>query len=117
MKKLLFILILIVGIFTFGYAKKTCSQFKTWQQADDYFKSKKSGYKSLDRNHDGKPCEALWKKSVSQERKSTRIRIYKYGSPASYGRNFSSMSACEQERVKLTKANAGTDYSYKCENK
>jgi len=113
------VLTILIGILmgTQVYAKKTCSQFKTWKQADTYFKSKKSGYKSLDKNHDGKPCEALWKKSLSKEKKSTRIRIYKYGSPASFGRNFSSMSACEQERVKLTKANAGTDYSYKCENK
>ena len=117
MKKLLSILVLVVGIVTFGYVKKTCNQFKTWKQADSYFKSKKPGYKSLDKNHDGKPCEALWKKSLNKEKKSTRIRIYKYGSPSSYGKNFSSTSACEQEREKLTKSHIGSDYSYKCESK
>jgi len=96
-------------------AKKTCSQFKNYKEANTYFKAKKAGYKGLDRNHDGKPCEALWKKSLSIEKQSTRIRIYKYGSPNGYSRIFSSMHACEQERVKLTKSHVGTDYSYKCE--
>ena len=117
MKKILLSLILIVITSTATYAKKTCSQFKNYKEANKYFKDKKSGYKSLDRNHDGKPCEALWKKSLSNEKQSTRIRIYQYGSPAGYGKSFSSMSACEQEKVKLARANAGTDYSYKCEKK
>ena len=98
------------------HAKKTCSQFKTWKQADTYFKAKKSGYKSLDRNHDGKPCETLWKKSLSKKKNKTHISIYKYGSRSGRGRSFSSMSACEKERVKLTKSHIGTDYTYKCES-
>ena len=98
------------------HANKTCSQFKTWKEADTYFKAKKSGYKSLDRNHDGKPCETLWKKSLSKEKKKTHIKIYQYGSSAGQGRSFSSVSACEKERVKLTKTNKGTDYTYKCES-
>ena len=84
-------MILLINVLTVTYAKKTCNQFKTWQEANTYFKAKKYGYKSLDRNHDGKPCEALWKKSLSKEKRSTRIRIYKYGSPDSYGQSFSSM--------------------------
>ena len=117
MKKILLIILLLLGASTAIYAKKTCSQFKNYKEANTYFKAKKSGYKALDRNHDGKPCETLWKKSLSKEKQSTRIRIYKYGSPHGYGRNFSSMRACEQERVKLTKSHKGSDYSYKCEKK
>jgi hypothetical protein len=117
MEKILLTLTLLIVTSTSVYAKKTCSQFKTWKEANTYFKAKKSGYKSLDRNHDGKPCETLWKKSLSKEKQSTKIRIYKYGSPYSYGKSFSSLSACEQERVKLTKSHARTDYSYKCEKK
>ncbi|SFV56034.1 hypothetical protein MNB_SV-3-159 [hydrothermal vent metagenome] len=117
MKKTIITMTLLIGISTVTYAKKTCNQFKTWQEANIYFKAKKSGYKSLDRNHDGKPCEALWEKSLNKEKRSTRIRIYQYGSPASYGKSFSSMSACERERAKLAKSNMGTDYSYKCEAK
>ena len=110
---LISILLLTVTI----QADKTCSQFKTWNDANKYFKNKKIGYKSLDRDNDGKPCEGLRKKEKSQDKKKTRIRIYQYGSPASFGKSFSSLSACEKARAKLTKANAGTSYSYKCENK
>ena len=117
MKRILLTLTLLIATSTAIYAKKTCSQFKNYKEANSYFKAKKPGYKSLDRNHDGKPCEALWKKSLSKEKQSTRIRIYKYGSPDSYGRSFSSMRACEQARVKLSKSHVGTDYSYKCEKK
>ena len=116
MKKILLLQLLLFVSMTNLYAKKTCSQFKTWEQANTYFKAKKSGYKSLDRNHDGKPCETLWEKSLSKEKKKTRIRIYQYGSPSGVGRHFSSVSACEKERAKLTKVNKGTDYTYNCEN-
>lgn len=117
MKKLLLLLTFSVSVSTFIFAKKTCSQFQTWKEANTYFNAKKSGYKSLDRNNDGKPCENLWKKSLSKEKQSTRIRIYKYGSPNGYGESFSSMSACERKRVKLTKSHTGSDYTYKCEKK
>ena len=115
MKRILLTSTLFIAASTAIYAKKTCSQFKNYKEANTYFKAKKSGYKSLDRNHDGKPCEALWKKSLNKEKQGTRIRIYQYGSPASYGRSFSSMRVSEQERVKLTKSHVCTDYSYKCE--
>ena len=98
-------------------AKKNCSQFKSWADANKYFKSKKSGYSSLDKNHNGTPCEHILKKEKLKDKKKTRIRIYQYGSPAGFGSSFSSLSACEEARAKLTKANAGTNYSYKCENK
>ena len=113
-QKLLIFLLLFVTLLE---AKKNCSQFKTWNDANKYFKSKKSGYISLDKNHNGTPCEHILKKEKSQDKKKTGIRIYQYGSPAGFGQSFSSLSACEKARAKLTKANAGTDYSYKCENK
>ena len=50
-----------------------------------------------------------------KKKDSARIRIYQYGSPAGVGKTLDSMSECKIERDKLTKANAGTDYSYKCE--
>ncbi len=45
------------------------------------------------------------------------IKILKYGSPHGSGRSFPSQSECEEEKVKLSKANAGLDYSYKCVKK
>jgi len=117
MKKILLIIVLLSINAITSEAKKTCSQFKTWKQADKYFKAKKHGYKALDKNSDGKPCEKLWKKSLDKKKQDTSLRIYKYGFPHSFGKNFSSISACEKEAAKLTKANAVTDYSYKCEKK
>lgn len=100
------------------HAKKTCSQFKKYQEAEKYYKAKKPGYKSLDRNHDGVPCQKLWKAELSAKKKQKAIlKIYKYGSSAGYGQTFSSMSACEKERVKLIKSHKGTDYTYECESK
>ena len=43
-----------------------------------------------------------------------RIQILKYGSSHGWGRRFSSIKACEKETAKLTKVNAGLDYSYIC---
>ncbi len=43
-----------------------------------------------------------------------RIQILKYNSPHGWGNLFSSIEACEREKAKLTKANAGLDYSYVC---
>ena len=117
MKRTLLILILLIGTSAAIYAKKTCSQFQSWKEAETYFKAKKPGYKSLDRNHDGKPCEKLWRESLDKNKQTTRIRIYKYGSPFSYGKTFSSIGAREQEKAKLTKSNVGSNLSYKCEKK
>ena len=117
MKKLLIVSAICLLAHTGAYAKKSCKQFKSWKDANAYFKAKKPGYKGMDRNHDGKPCESLWKKEHKKGKQAARIRIYQYGSPAGYGRTFSSMSACEKERAKLTKSHKGSDYSYKCEKK
>ncbi len=43
-----------------------------------------------------------------------RIEILKYNSSYGWGSLFSSIEDCEREKVKLTKANAGLDYSYVC---
>ena len=45
------------------------------------------------------------------------IKILKYGSPHGSGRSFPSQGECEREKAKLSKANAGLDYSYKCVKK
>jgi hypothetical protein len=40
-------------------ARTVCKQFANWQEAQSYFDAKKKGYKSLDRDKDGKACECL----------------------------------------------------------
>lgn len=41
--------------------EKTCSDFKTYQQAEALFNSDPVKYKNLDRNNDGKACSDLIK--------------------------------------------------------
>ena len=43
-----------------------------------------------------------------------RIQILKYGADHGWGQKFSSFGRCESERKRLTRENAGTDYSYAC---
>ena len=94
-----------------SYAKINCSKFKSWQDANKYYQSHSSDRKALDRNSNGIPCEHLKKGS---SKKKAQIRIYKYGSPSSFGQTFNSIELCEKERVSLTKSHIGTDYTYKC---
>ena len=56
-------------------------------------------------------------KQKEEPKVSHIIKILKYGSPHGSGRSFPSQSECEEEKVKLSKANAGLDYSYKCVKK
>ena len=49
-----------------------------------------------------------------EENQTTVLKIYKYGSPHGIGNTFPSKESCEQTQVKLTKENAGLDYTYKC---
>lgn len=42
------------------------------------------------------------------------IKILKYGAPHGRGQTFSSKGLCEKKQAKLSKANAGLDYSYVC---
>jgi len=97
------------------HARTTCSQFKNYQEAKKYLDAKNPGYKSLDRNHDGIPCEKLYKTAFKKQQAKTRIRIYQYGSPSSYGRTYGTMDKCKKARNKLSKSHEGTDYTYKCE--
>ena len=106
--------IIFLSVSIYG-ADVKCEQFKTYQEANKYYKAHKYGYQALDRNNNGSPCEHL-KKGASKKEKSARIRIYKYGSPYSLGQSFSSMKSCEKKRVELTKSHVGSDYSYKCES-
>jgi len=96
-------------------ARVTCSQFNNYQDAKNYLDAKKPGYKSLDRNHNGIPCEQLYKTAFKKNQAKTRIRIYKYGSPSSYGSTYLTMDKCINAKNKLSKSNAGSDYTYKCE--
>jgi len=97
------------------YARVTCSQFKNYNEAKSYLDAKKPGYKSLDRNHDGIPCEKLYKTAFKKQQAKTRIRIYKYGSPSSYGNTYMTMDKCIKAKNKLSKSHIDTDYTYKCE--
>lgn len=57
----------------------------------------------------------LWEDTKKKEPKVPHVvKILKYGSPHGSGRSFPSQNECEQEKAKLSKANAGLDYSYKC---
>ena len=96
-------------------ARITCSQFKDYHEAKQYLDAKKHGYKSLDRNHDGIPCEKLYKTTFKKQQAKTRIKIYKYGKPSSYGNTYATMNKCIKAKNKLSKSHIGTDYTYKCE--
>ena len=52
-----------------------------------------------------------------EENQTTVLKIYKYGSPHGIGNTFPSKESCEQSQAKLTKENAGLDYTYKCVKK
>jgi len=96
-------------------ARTTCSQFKNYQDAKTYLDEKKPGYKSLDKNHNGIPCEKLYKTAFKKSQAQARIRIYQFGSPSSYGNTFSTIKKCQKAQMKLAISHVGTDYSYKCE--
>ncbi len=89
-----------------------CEQFKTYQDANNYYKAHKPDYQALDRNKNGTPCEHLKKR---KKKKNIRLIIYKYGYPHSIGGKFPSLQSCEKKKNKLTISNIGLDYSYKCE--
>lgn len=59
MKYLLTLLVLALVSSPIAAPRVTCKQFKTWAEANAYFKAKKPGYLKLDANKDGVPCEAL----------------------------------------------------------
>ena len=45
------------------------------------------------------------------------MKILKYGSPHGIGQTFLSKSQCDVAQVRLSKENAGLDYTYKCAEK
>lgn len=49
---------ILLTLSSISYAKY-CKDFKTHQEAQAYFKAKKPGYKSLDRDGDGFACDCL----------------------------------------------------------
>lgn len=96
-------------------ARITCSQFKNYDDAKAYLDAKKPGYKSLDRNHDGIPCEKLYKTAFKKKQAKIRIRIYQYGTPSSFGRTYTTIDKCIKAKNKLTKSHVDSDYTYQCE--
>jgi hypothetical protein len=65
-----------------------------------------------------KKLKKLKKHTVPKEDKvETVLKIFKYGSPHATGQSFPSRSQCEKEQIRLSKENAGLDYSYKCVRK
>jgi len=114
-KKILIILTLSLVAISSLYSK-SCAEFKDWKEAEAYYNAKEAGYKNLDKDDDGKPCNSLWVEYLKKNQKIAQIKIYKYGNPYGLGMSFASMSDCEKEQAKLTNANASTGYSYKCES-
>jgi len=56
MKQSLITILLMSGVFNLSHARVTCKQMQTCEQA---CKALKQGHKSLDRDHDGIPCESM----------------------------------------------------------
>jgi len=51
---------------------------------------------------------------IKEENQITVLKIFKYGGPHGTGGTFPSRQSCAQVQAKLTKVNAGLDYTYKC---
>lgn len=51
---------------------------------------------------------------IKEENEVTVLKIFKYGGPHGTGGTFPSRQSCERTQAKLTKENAGLDYTYKC---
>lgn len=54
---------------------------------------------------------------IKEENEITVLKILKYGGPHGTGGTFPSRQSCEQAQAKLTKENAGLDYTYRCVKK
>ncbi len=112
MKKILIFLIVAIS----SLYSKSCADFKDWKEVEAYYNAKGAGYKNLDKDNDGKPCNNLWVEYLKNNQKIAQIKIYKYGNPYGLGMRYSSMSDCEKEVKRLTTVNADIGYSYQCEN-
>lgn len=72
-----------------------------------------------------KPKEPKKKKKLTTPKEDKKkmpdvpyiVKILKYGSPNGTGRTFPSKGLCQEEQARLSKANAGLDYSYVCVKK
>ena len=116
MKKMIFInIIIIIAIQTLS-ARVSCKQFKKYEDAKAYLDAKKHGYRSLDRNHDGIPCQKLYKASLKKPQAKVRIRHYKDGHPINfYGKRFTTLKECRIVQSSLNKSHTWSNDSYKCE--
>lgn len=60
MKRLAFITIALLLTTNTSYAKGvSCQSFNTQAEAQSYYDAKEKGWKGLDRDKDGEPCECL----------------------------------------------------------
>lgn len=50
---------LLLSISGVAEARTSCKSFNTQAEAQAYYDAKKKGWKSLDRDKDGEPCECL----------------------------------------------------------
>ena len=105
--------ILIFIVFSlFIEAGVTCNQFDNWQAAQIYYKAKKTGYKGLDRNHDGIACQRLKTKAMKLEK--YRLITYINGSTDNIYKIYNSLSDCKQGIKRNKSIIKNKAYSYKC---
>ena len=71
----------------------------------------------VDEKKPNKPKAPKEPEEIKEDKIPTVLQIYKYGGSHGMGGSFPSMSSCMEKKRKLTKANAGLDYSYKCVKK
>jgi hypothetical protein len=91
-------------------ARVTCSQFESWEEAQAYFDAKKTGYKNLDKDHDGEVCETMSHKSKNTEKYI--IGIYNKNYRTGFGSMYNSLKACSRATKALKKRNKNN--TYKC---
>jgi len=68
----------------------------------------------VDEKKPDKPKAPKEPEETKEDKIPTVLQIFKYGGSHGMGGSFPSMSSCMEEQKRLTKENAGLDYSYKC---
>ena len=53
------LIVILLFVFSANAARVKCADFNSQAQAQKYYKAKKRGYRSLDRDKDGEACECL----------------------------------------------------------
>ncbi len=71
----------------------------------------------VDEKKPDKPKAPKEPEEIKEDKIPTVLQIFKYGGSHGMGSSFPSMSSCMEEQKRLTKENAGLDYSYKCVKK